>query len=116
MKQMNRWRWSDFISFFKFVKIHEFCNSMKQSFQSQWSFELTDRHMIDDKQWWEWEQTMMIIARIWSSKKWWEWCTINEDNATDENFNDDKVFENKNDNNEYDNEWIKFLKLNVMLL
>ena len=59
---------------------------------------------------------MMIIMRICYDKKWWEWCTINEDNATDENFNDDKVFENKNDNNEYDNEWIKFLKLNVMLL
>ena len=101
---MNEQRWWDFTSFFRSVRIHESHNSMKQSSQSQWFFELTNRHTINDEWQQEQEQMMMIIARICYNKKQQEWCMIDEDDTTDEDFNDDEVFENEDDNYKYNDE------------
>ena len=62
--------------------------------------------MIDDEWQQEWEQTMMIIARICYNKKWWEWCTIDEDDTMNEDFNNDEAFKNEDDNNECDDKWM----------
>ena len=116
MNEIDEMKETDFTSFLRPVRIHESHNPMKWSFQPQWSFELTDRHTIDDEWQQEQEQMMMIIARICYDKRWQEQCTIDEDDTTDKDFNDDEAFENKDNNNECDDEWTKSLKLNVMLL
>ena len=73
----------------------------------EWMKMKTDRfyqlsQAIDDEWQQEQEQMMMIIARICYNKRWQEWCMIDEDDAMNEDFNNNKAFENKNDNNECD--------------
>ena len=49
---------------------------------------------------------MTIIVRIYYNERWWKWCTIDEDDATNEDFNNDKAFKNEDDNNKCDDRWM----------
>ena len=66
---------------------------MKQSSQSQWSFNwLIDRQMMTmtNDTWQEW--MMMIIAKICYNERWQEQCMIDENDAMNEDFYDNEAF------------------------
>ena len=61
MNKIDEMIWTDFTSFFKFVKIYESHNLMKWSSQSQQSVKLTDKQTNeqDDKWYIEWQQEIL---------------------------------------------------------
>ena len=116
MNKIDRTEQTDFISFFRSVRIYESHNLMKWSSQSQWSVELTDNEWTDNEWWWE-----QYDKQWWCDNDedilWWQTMRIaltedNENNVwqTRTTLKTMKSFKNENDNDNCNDKQIKSFK------